>query len=1488
MAEAETEDSQHAGIAIIGMAGRFPGARDVEEFWQNLCDGVESISFFDRKELAKSSVDAGISASPGYVAAAGVLEDVGSFDAAFFGFSPREAELLDPQHRLFLETAWHAMESAGHAPGPDAGVVGVYAGTEMSSYLLQNLLANVDDGSGVVGHYDVMIGNTKDFMPLRVSYHLNLHGPSVCVQTACSTSLVAVHTACQALLSGDCDMALAGGATVLVPQQRGYVSAEGGILSPDGHCRPFDAAARGTVPGNGVGVVVLKRLKDALADGDTVRAVIRGSAVNNDGSRKPGFTAPSVDAQAAVIAEALAVAGVDAGSVGYVEAHGTGTRLGDPIEVAALTRAFRESAGGVGFCALGSVKSNVGHLDAAAGVAGLMKAVLVVERGLVPPSLHFSEPNPEIDFEGGPFYVNGVLRRWEGGEVPRRAGVSSFGIGGTNAHVVIEEPPALARSVRSAAPQLLQLSAKTAAALAEATGALADHLERHPDLVLADVAHTLRVGRRHFAHKSAVVAVNAEETVAALRAASPRRDPVRQTRPVIGFLFPGQGSQYVGMAQDLYREHSAFAVALDKCAEIVTQCAGVDLLAALHPEAPDDDAAPRLRRTELTQPALFAVEYALARLWSSWGVRPDAMLGHSVGEYVAACLAGVFSLEDALRLVTARGRLMQALPEGSMLSVALPEARLRHLLGSEIGLAAVNGPSQCVLSGPSEAIAELRRILDGNGVAVRELVTSHAFHSAAMDPVLAEFESLVARIGLAEPERPYISNVTGTWVTPAEATSPQYWTRHLRETVRFDDGLQTLWSKCDIALEVGPGDTLAALARSNPAKPAAAQVLTSLRREREAGHNSRHLLASAGSLWTNGLPVNVAVPGTTAETRRVPLPTYPFQRQEYWVDRVSSARNAGGALSTDGPEGWFSCPVWSQAPRLRPAHREPASWLLLADDFGVADGLADLLVADGHHVTVAGPARQHTVEPTTGDGLSALLAGLAARGRTPSEIVHLWTVRGQGGSDANTELALGFHSLVELARAWNEHGQEDPLRITVVSTDMHAVTGEEATVPARATVLGPCRVVPLEYPAVRCATVDVGSAPRKGEVGSVVAMLHAELTAEHSDETVAYRGKRRWVRQLDQRPVPAPAAPPFRQGGIYLITGGLGGMGLAIAEYLVHECAAKLVLVGRRGLPEAGGTKEDQDVRRRVETLGRDVLVFAADVTDRVRMSEVVEVARTRFGPINGVVHAAGVPGSGLIQYADRTRTEEVLAPKVKGTSVLWSLLASEDLDFFALMSSHSSLVGDVGQADYSAANAYLDAWSQAGLAENVVSINWDTWREAGMAVRQVTGVDGDLVRELLEQQEIGLSSRDGVDAFARALASGEPQVVVATAGLGGQKATSLLAERAATAHPRPDLSSSYVAPSTPIQKGIAGLWQDLLGIDQVGVRDDFFELGGHSLLATQLVSRVRDELDVMVPLHVFLESRTVEELAEYVETVLWAGTAESAVAGEEREEGEL
>jgi acyl transferase domain-containing protein/acyl carrier protein len=1490
-------------LAIIGMSGRFPGAPSIDRFWENLRHGVESITPFSRDELEASGVDPSSFDDPAFVPAGSVLEDVELFDAAFFGFSPREAESLDPQHRLFLETAWHALEDAGHDPATFPGLVGVYGGCAMSSYLDQ-LQANPELMS-LLGYLQVHIGNDKDYLTTRVSHKLDLKGPSFSIQTACSTSLLAVAVAGDHLLNGQCDMALAGGVCVRVPQKEGYYFEPGGIFSPDGHCRVFDQNAEGVVFGNGVGVVVLRRLSDAVADGDAIHAVVKGWAVNNDGAAKGSFAAPSLEGQSDVIARAHAHAGIRADTITYVEAHGTGTSVGDPIEIGALTNTFRASTEKKQFCAVGSVKTNVGHLDPAAGVASLIKTALALEHREIPPSLNCDTLNPSIDFANSPFFVNRELSEWRIDEGPRRAGVSGFGIGGTNVHLVLEEAPALdgGRSLRR--HHLAVLSARSASALQSSATNLAEHLLINPDLDAADVAHTLQVGRRAMEHRCAVVYENVDDLVAALAASDRGRLELAAGPPrerSVAFMFSGQGAQYVNMGLGLYEHEPTFRAALDRCAERLEPTLGVDLRTLIYPAGHGEEAAQAaLTETAITQPALFAVEYAMARLWMDRGVYPDAMIGHSIGEFVAACLAGVFSLEDGLALVAERGRLMQAVPHGSMVAVYLPEAELRASLPPELDLAAANEANLCVVSGPTAEVESFEARLAVDDVPFQRLHTSHAFHSRMMDGVVGPFAEKVGRLSLSPPRIPYVSNLTGEWITAEEATSPDYWARQLRRSVRFGDGLRPILANpASILLEVGPGQTLCSFARRHPDRQDTQLVLPSLRRPQESGADDALSLESLGRMWLAGVPVDWSGVHAGERRRRVHLPVYPFERRRYWADDDEPALDAAPiVLKEPAIRDWFYAPTWEYALDPKPPQRpgEASRWLLFDDGRGLGRDVASLLAAGGHDVTVvsagegfASDGPTFTIEPGRRSDYDLLFQSLAENDRLPQNILHLWCVGEPEPTLAEAELTehwqeRGFYSLLYVVQALLAQSAVSPVQLVAASTGLHRVTGDERVSAAKAPLLGVCRAVPQQYPHIACRSVDIEPAEADGD------RTGAQLVAEFSDDelrpTVAYRNGQRWLQafeplQLDRAP---SGHSPLRWHGVYLITGGLGNIGLTIAEELAYAAHARLVLVGRSTMPArdewdawlASHAEDDRAGRligrvRELEDLGAEVLLVQADVADENAMRAALDATHARFGRLDGVIHGAGnVTADGFfsVDEADYELCERQFRTKIRGLITLERVLRDESLDLVVLLSSISSALAGLGYVAYGAGNAFMDAFAHEHSGEGGVpwiSIDWDTW--------EFPSGDGTPT----EAVPLSMNPDEGVEAFRRIVSSVSlPQLVVSTGYLpdrieqwvdlrslrDGMEVRQRQAERF---HSRPELGPVHVPPRTPLEEAIVEVWEDVLGLRPVGVVDNFFtDLGGDSLLATQLISRLRSRFGMDIPLRAFFDGSTVVELADVI-----------------------
>lgn len=1467
MGKAETTDLSNE-LAIIGMAGRFPQAPNIEQFWEKLRTGEELISFFTDEELLAEGVDAQLLNNPSFVKAGGVMQDIDLFDASFFGYTPREAEMLDPQQRIFLECAWEALENAGYDPYRYSGSIGVFAGCSISNYFLQNLTQH-PELLDALGNFQLGMLNDKDYLATRISYKLNLRGPSISIQTACSTSLVAVHLACQSVLNGECDMALAGGVSISLLQKMGYFYQEGGISSPDGHCRAFDAQAQGMVGGNGVGVVVIKRLEDTLADRDNVLALLKGSAVNNDGALKIGYTAPSIDGQAQVIAAAQAMAGVDAGTITYVEAHGTATNLGDPVEVAALTKAFRVTTDRKGFCGIGSVKTNLGHLDTAAGVAGVIKTVLSLQHKFLAPSLHFQTPNPHIDFENSPFYVVSKPSEWPDGPGPRRAAVSSFGIGGTNAHAILEEAPEPTVSSASRPWQLLLLSAKTPAALDAATKNLAEYLKTHADINLADVAFTLQVGRRNFEYRRAVVCRDPHDAVDVLERLDPRRvstGTAKDQKSPVAFMFTGQGSQYPGMGAGLYEHEPVFRRHVDRCSELLLPHLRRDLRDRIYPRDTDaPEAAKVLTETSVTQPSLFVIEYALAHLLMTWGIQPVAMIGHSIGEYVAACLAGVFSLEDALILVAERGRLMRQMPPGAMLSVRLTEAEVQPFLDPDLCLAAVNAPSQCVVAGSIEAIDKLEKKLTAQKLDYTRLHTSHAFHSEMMRPMLAPFTESVRALKRNFPSLRFVSNFTGQWITPEEATDPGYWAMHLARTVRFAAGVQTLKETGAILLEVGPGQTLSTLARQQLHGPAAPLAFSTLRRPSETAADHEFLLNTLGRLWLAGVNIDWQGFYTHELRRRLPLPTYPFERERYWLEPRKAVTTPRTRRSRSGKlpniTDWVYAPAWKQSlPRLSlvsAAIVDPGCWLIFADEGNLGGGLGSLIATQleqtDHQVIKVRAAEQFArfdertfgINPTSSEDYELLIRELGASKRIPRHVLHLWNARAidpSAGIPQSFQAAQerGFYSLLFLARALEKSNVSDSLEVVVVTANMQDVSGGERFSPATSTVLAACTVIPQEYPNITCRSIDIDLEDSSNTRWERFAThLISELAVPSADPVVAYRGTHRWSRTFEAVRFNETEPVHLRQQGVYLIVGS-GNVSLTLAEYLIRTVQAEIELA-----PETDLANVDQ-------------------------MHSVLHSVKKRFGKIHGVFYTGVVDAQEPrlpIGEASRAEISRRFQNTLQPLFVLEEALHGEELDFCLLMSTLSTVLGGPGLSCAAAHGVFTDAFAaRKNQTQSVpwISIDWDLWQfpDDNTGNPAGAGITPDEAMEVL-------SRVFGHHLFTPVIVSTTDLHARIARWINPQPASDKkepMTSASSSAHPRPNLPNPFVAPRNELESTLVNIWQSLLGIQGIGIYDNLFDLGGDSLLAIQIISRIRETLHREIALRSIFETPTIAGLVGGIE----------------------
>jgi acyl transferase domain-containing protein len=1536
-------------IAVIGMAGKFPGASNIDEFWEVLEKGRETITFLTEQDLKEMGLGPETMEDPNYVnSLGGRLEGKEYFDSNFFDYTPREAEILDPQVRQFHQVVWSALEDAGVPVDTNEAAIGVYAGGAPNFHWEAMMILA---GKGrEMGQFAAEQLANRDYIATRVSYKLNLKGPAVAVHSACSTSLTAVHMACRALLTGECKIALAGGASITYTENAGYIYHEGMLSSPDGHCRAFDVDSAGTAFGDGIAAVVLKQYKAAVKDGDHIYAMVKGSAVNNDGNRKVGFNAPSVKGQMEVIRAAHKFARVKPESIQFIEAHGTGTPLGDPIEVKALIKAFDTDKKDI--CALGSVKTNVGHLGTAAGVTGFIKTVLVLKHKKIPPTLHFNTPNPKLGMENGPFYVNNTLKEWKSETSARRAAVSSLGLGGTNAHIVLEEAPMVQRQSSPAREnQLVILSAKTSSALEIMSKNLATHLgkrmnspEDNNGESLADIAYTLQEGRCEFHYRRFQVCTGLQDAAEAFEKPVAEENTYRivdseEEKPVV-FMFSGQGSQYVGMGRDLCRQEPVFRKEVDRCAEILEKNHGYDIMSILYPDEESEDAREKINHVLYSGPVKFTIEYALAKQLMEWGIVPAAMIGHSFGEYAAAALADVFSLEDALKLVVLRGKVMEKTPPGAMMSVSLPEEELKKLLPEEISLAAVNTANLCIVSGPTAAVDRFEKQLTEAGHDNLRINFPRASHSHLMESIRNEFEAAVRQVPLKAPAIPYIAGLTGDWAGEDTAAEPSYWGRHLVETIRFADGLDRLQEKTGtIYIQMGSDRGLPLFVNRHPGMTPQNLTVNLIRHPKDKLSDQKYLMETLGRIWLRGAHIDWKQIRGEEKRFKQSLPTYPFEGQRFWLDgdvfRMAQQALIGNAGETkrESKTDWYHVPTWK--PSLLPAVPESiqqdgaASRTILhfATNNGLAGPLKEKLEQQGLRVVEVKKGEQYRAEgqtkyeinPAERSHYDCLWTALRKNGTLPDGILYCWSVLEAGdqpvtpdGIDEAVLLSVGAPISMLQTMGHQKLDTQQEYRLWMVTDSMQKLPGHSVRHPESAMATALIKVIAKEYANIKPTAVDMDFASAGSHAREeALEMLAQEIAGENPDPrqpVIAYRGRERMVQAFEELPLPQMEETPalLKENGVYLITGGVSGIGLELADYLARQMNARLALLRRSPFPgkdlweKIKNEKESDDeivgkIKRleEMEANGADIRIYAADVSDPETMSGVIDDIKRQYGRIDGVIHSAGVPEGSIIQRKEADGIQRELAAKVKGTVVLHHLLKDEKPDFIVYCSSYNSIMPNIGQAGYAAGNAYLDASAHYHTARGTqtMAIGWNRWRGTGMSA----AIEAKHKERSGEDFVDALTAEEGVEAFERIIGHLRPpmaQIIVSAVdfrarldrymttafghtktgttgenkeqqagGTENETAVNLFSTR--TKYKRPQLSTDYVEPRDPLEQKMAEIWQDLFGIENIGIDDDFFELGGDSLQGMTMINRTKRLLKENIGITAVFEFPNIFALAE-------------------------
>ncbi|MEM6685327.1 MAG: SDR family NAD(P)-dependent oxidoreductase [Bacteroidota bacterium] len=1445
-------------IAIVGLSGKFHGSEDIRAFWKNLQQGNELLTFYTEEELAEFGLEESIVKDPDYVPVNSVVAGVENFDYAFFGYTKDEAKAMDPQIRMLHELAWLALEDANCIPSTYAKKIGVYLS---ASHNFEWLAYSAISSPKNVNPFFLSQLINRDYISTLISYSLNLRGPSYFSSTACSSSLTSIHLACRSLLMRECSVALAGGVSIDCSDYKGYFYAEGMITSKDGHCKAFSNDATGSIKGNGGAIIALKRMEDAVNDNDHIYAIIRSSAANNDGKRKVGYTAPSINGQAECIMLAHKVANVPYNTISYIETHGTATKLGDPIEIEALNKAFQNDTSHA--CAIGSIKSNLGHLDAAAGVAGVIKTSLALQNKQIPASLHYAGPNPEINFVSGPFYVNDKLTQWKpvNGK-PLRAGVSSFGIGGTNVHLVMEAYEKVLQENLGRPYVFMPFSAKTALSVANYKEDLQTFIQEHPTSNLADIAYTLQTGRTGFNNRKFLLYKNTGETVAISSIQQKKEYVLAKKNNAIVFMFPGQGNQYLEMAKDLYTTEVAFKEIVDEGFAILSEITGESYkdIIGYGTNIQDVD---KINNTRYTQPILFLVEYALARYLIKLGIVPKQMIGHSLGEYTAACIANVFSLKDGLKLITKRAQLMSAIEEGSMVAVGASATKIQGFLSDALSVAAINTTDSCIISGNNASINTFTEALTAKEIPFSILKTSHAFHSEMMDSMLSDFENVFATITLSEPTIPFVSNSTGKPITKEAAMSPQYWSRHLRETVRFADGLQyLLQTPNSVFIEVGPGKSMRSFYKQL-GKDANHTIVGCMRHPKEQFNDNLYFVDALATLWSEGIEIDWEAYYAHEVRNKISAPTYNFDKHVFPVEVDVHSSVAHHTLLNNGMlpyEKWYHQRKWKTAQLpTQTTVKTAGNYIVFSEKNEVATALIQSLITDGNTVIeiVKAPIFTQITDTKFGirlnvlEDLTQVFSSLSREHTQIENIVYNWKFEGTQQTEIVAEFSTVLHACKELIAS--EAAQK---KIMFLADFNYDVLGDEHLNISADTLSMIANVCAQENTNITALHVDVNT--EKVHQKHIEAIKN-ELYFNETSGTIAFRNNRRWVDFYDSIAIDEwKAQPTIEKGKTYLITGGLGYLGNLLTKHIIETYKATVILTGRSPLPEAASALEHPKFQKlqKLQEIHHAVHYYQMDVSDATSVEQTIETITQNHGEISGIIHAAGNIDNNTFKFVESIDEESTLAqfgPKINGTLNLYKTFKHKELDFVWITSSLAAILGGLSYGAYAVANRFIDAFLEHHKHElsHWTSINFDGLGIGAIAPKEIIDIFENTHNQTQFQQFI-LSRKD-------------PNMILEHASQEVVDDTETISEAALQVRD----TSNYVAPKTKTETSLSAIWQSFFGFDKIGITEDFFELGGDSLKAMTLIKRMHKFYGIELNLLDFFSKPTIKELASEIDSAL-------------------